>query len=76
MRPVKPAQEVCQGDLIGYVGSTGQSTCPHLHYEVWIDGAPVDPAEFYPPKVGDRGFVPNDTFALEEPLPATAPLLQ
>lgn len=34
---------VRQGDVIGYVGSTGMSTGPHLHYEVLIDGAQVNP---------------------------------
>ncbi len=40
---VKAGQQVTQGQVIGQVGTTGMSTGPHLHYEVWQNGKPVDP---------------------------------
>ena len=38
-----PGQEVRRGDVIGYSGSTGRATSPHLHFEVRLGGTPVNP---------------------------------
>ncbi|MBS1127121.1 MAG: rane protein, partial [Nitrospirae bacterium] len=43
---VKVGQKVKRGDILGYVGSTGNSTGPHLHYEVWKEGKALDPITF------------------------------
>lgn len=44
---VRAGQKINRGDVIGYVGNTGTSTGPHLHYEVHKNGAPVNPINFY-----------------------------
>lgn len=44
---VKVGQKVNRGDVIGFVGSTGTSTAPHLHYEVSKNGTKVNPQNYY-----------------------------
>lgn len=44
---VRKGQKVKRGDVIGYVGNTGRSAGPHLHYEVVKDGKKVNPINFY-----------------------------
>jgi murein DD-endopeptidase MepM/ murein hydrolase activator NlpD len=42
---VKPGVEVLQGQVVGFVGSTGLASGPHLHYEFRVDGVPRDPTK-------------------------------
>jgi murein DD-endopeptidase MepM/ murein hydrolase activator NlpD len=44
---VRRGQKVKRGDVIGFVGSTGASLAPHLHYEVELNGTKVDPVNFF-----------------------------
>jgi murein DD-endopeptidase MepM/ murein hydrolase activator NlpD len=44
---VRKNQKVKRGDLIGFVGSTGRSEAPHLHYEVFKDNNRINPINFY-----------------------------
>jgi len=44
---VKSGQKVKRGELIGYVGSTGLSSGPHCHYEVWLNGKKVNPVFYF-----------------------------
>ncbi len=44
---VSKGDKVGKGQVLGYVGSTGNSTGPHLHFEIRIDGSAVDPVAYY-----------------------------
>jgi len=43
---VEEGETVAEGTALGRIGTTGRSTGPHLHYEVRVDGEPVDPERF------------------------------
>jgi murein DD-endopeptidase MepM/ murein hydrolase activator NlpD len=43
---VRAGTSVTRGQVVGHAGSTGRSTGTHLHYEVWIDGRPVNPLQY------------------------------
>ncbi len=43
---VEVGQKVKRGDVIGYVGTTGSSTGPHVHYEIWKNGKHINPKQY------------------------------
>ncbi len=51
---VRPGQRVEKGQVLGYVGSTGRSTGPHLHYSVYRYGSPLDPRPYLDPLWASR----------------------
>jgi murein DD-endopeptidase MepM/ murein hydrolase activator NlpD len=52
---VTSGQAVHRGDVIGYVGTSGRSTGPHLHYEVRINDTPVNPYKYLRMTVAHNG---------------------
>ena len=53
---VKVGDKVKRGDCIGYVGNTGHSTGPHVHYEVLKDGKRVDPVHYFFQDLNDEEY--------------------
>lgn len=62
----KPGQRIKRGDIIGYVGSTGRSEAPHLHYEVHKDGRVVNPLNFYYGNISAAEYVAISKLANQE----------
>lgn len=62
----RPGQRVKRGDIIGYVGSTGRSEGPHLHYEVHKDGNVVNPLNFYYGNISAIEYVAISKLANQE----------
>lgn len=66
----EPGQAVAQGQVIGLTGDTGNTSGPHLHFEVRVDAVPTDPADFLFNHPGRPGDAPGWAYAYrQEPPP-------
>jgi len=63
---VRAGQRVKRGDVIGFVGSTGRSEAPHLHYEVHKNGEVVNPLNFYYGNISAAEYVAISRLANQE----------
>lgn len=63
---VRRGQKVKRGDLIGFVGNTGRSEAPHVHYEVFKDGERINPINFYYGSLSPEEFQNMLKYATQE----------
>jgi murein DD-endopeptidase MepM/ murein hydrolase activator NlpD len=67
---VRTGDRVTRGEMIATVGSSGLTTGPHLHYEVWSHGTPVDPVHFRFPQPLDGATMSSAPSAAAAPVAA------